>query len=118
MDRRPSGAGREPGNLATDSARRIEAEHLDWALKDSSGYIAADELYDGPFCILSIVDKRTFKRIAYQVLRRDPGRDDITAFFRRFRAALDPRGLACAGSPPTAHRCTRPPSPKSPATCP
>jgi hypothetical protein len=37
------------------AARRIDTEHLDWAFADSSGYIAADELYDGPFCILSIV---------------------------------------------------------------
>jgi hypothetical protein len=75
----------------------MDAEHLDWALKDFSGYIAADELYDGPFCILSIVDNRTFKRIAYQVLRRDPKQDDITAFFRRFQAALEPRGLVLRG---------------------
>jgi hypothetical protein len=73
------------------------AEHLDWALKDFSGYIAADELYDGPFCILSIVDNRTFKRITYQVLSRDPNRDDITAFFGRFRAALEQRGLSVRG---------------------
>ena len=52
--------------------RRIDTEHLDWALSDFSGYIAADELYDGPFCILSIVDNRTFKRLSYQVLDHDP----------------------------------------------
>jgi hypothetical protein len=75
----------------------MEAEHLDWALKDFSGYIAADELYDGPFCILSIVDNRTFKRITYQVLSRDPKQDDITAFFRRFQAALEQRGLSLRG---------------------
>jgi hypothetical protein len=75
----------------------MEAEHLDWALKDFSGYIAADELYDGPFCILSIVDNRTFKRITYQVLSRDPKQDDITAFFRRFQAALGQRGLSLRG---------------------
>jgi hypothetical protein len=27
---------------------------------------------DGPLCILSIVDNRTFKRLAYQVLSHDP----------------------------------------------
>ena len=48
----------------TQGAQRIDTEHLDWALSDFSGYIAADELYDGPFCILSIVDNRTFKRIS------------------------------------------------------
>ncbi len=90
-----SRTGSRPGGKK--AARRIETEHLDWALADFSGYIAADELYDGPFCILSIVDNRTFKRIAYQVLRRDPKQDDITAFFRRFHAALEQRGLTLHG---------------------
>ena len=52
--------------------RRIPTDYLDWALSDFSGYIAADELYDGPFCVLSIVDNRTFKRLSYHVLDRDP----------------------------------------------
>jgi len=62
--------------------------YLDWGLADFSGYIAADELYDGPFCVLSIVDNRTFKRLLYQVLDHDPTHRDITAFFNRFRMAL------------------------------
>jgi len=41
----------------------IEADYLDEVLGDFSGYIAADELYDGPFCVLSIVDNRRFKRL-------------------------------------------------------
>jgi hypothetical protein len=48
-------------------------------------YLAADELYDGPFCVLSIVDNRTFKRLCYQVLDHDPTHDDIKAFVRRFQ---------------------------------
>ena len=68
------------------AARRIDPDYLDWALSDFSGYIAADELYDGPFCILSIVDNRTFKRLSYQVLDHDPTHKDIEAFFRRFHA--------------------------------
>jgi hypothetical protein len=75
----------------------IDADYLDWALDDFSGYVAADELYDGPYCVLSIVDNRTFKRIAYEVLDHDPSQDDILAFFRRFRGALDQRGLALRG---------------------
>jgi hypothetical protein len=67
--------------------------YLDWGLADFSGYIAADELYDGPFCVLSIVDNRTFKRLLYQVLDHDPDHQDITAFFHRFRMALRLRGL-------------------------
>lgn len=71
--------------------------YLDWALEDFSGYIAADELYDGPFCVLSIVDNRTFKRIHYQVLDHDPTKEHIKAFFRSFPAALEPRGLVLRG---------------------
>src|SRR5499433_3241601 len=37
---------------------RMDAEFLDWALADFSGYVAADELSDGPFCMLSAVDNR------------------------------------------------------------
>ena len=66
-------------------------------MSDFSGYIAADELYDGPFCILSIVDNRTFKRLSYQVLNHDPTHTDIVAFFRRFHAALKARGLSLKG---------------------
>ena len=47
------------------AASQIDADYLDWALADFSGYIAADELYDGPFCVLSIVDNRTFKRLTF-----------------------------------------------------
>ena len=71
--------------------------YLDWGLAEFSGYIAADELYDGPFCVLSIVDNRTFKRLLYQVLDHDPDHQDITAFFHRFRMALRLRGLALQG---------------------
>jgi hypothetical protein len=71
--------------------------YLDWGLADFSGYIAADELYDGPFCVLSIVDNRTFKRLLYQVLDHDPDHRDIFAFFHRFRMALRLRGLKLKG---------------------
>jgi hypothetical protein len=79
------------------AARQIDTDYLDWALSDFSGYIAADELYDGPFCILSIVDNRTFKRLSYQVLNHNPSRPDIVAFFRQFYAALEARGLRLNG---------------------
>jgi hypothetical protein len=71
--------------------------YLDWSLADFSGYIAADELYDGPFCVLSIVDNHTFKRLLSQVLAHAPDHQDITAFLRRFRMALQLRGLALRG---------------------
>ena len=62
--------------------QRIRGDYLDAALDDFSGYIAADELYDGPFCVLSIVDNRTFRRLIYEVLDHDPDHADIERFFR------------------------------------
>jgi len=66
-------------------------------LDDFSGYIAADELYDGPFCVLSIVDNRTFRRLTHEVLDHDPAHADIERFFRTFQAALQRRGLVLRG---------------------
>ena len=66
-------------------------------MDDFSGYIAADELYDGPYCVLSIVDNRTFKRIATKVLGHDPTHDDIRDFFTGFKKALQTRGLTLEG---------------------
>ena len=66
-------------------------------LQSFSGYIAADELYDGPFCVLSIVDNRTFRRLVYEVLDHNPDHDDIIRFFRRFQEALEARGLKLKG---------------------
>jgi hypothetical protein len=54
-------------------------------------------LYDGPFCILSIVDNHTFKRIIYEVLDHDPSHDDTRAFLQRFKDILDARKLSLAG---------------------
>ena len=71
--------------------------YLDWSLADFSGYIAVDELYDGPFCVLSIVDNHTYKRLLYQVLEHAPDHQDITAFLRRFQMALRLRGRALRG---------------------
>ena len=62
-----------------------------------SGYMAADEVYDGPFCVLSIVDNHTFQRLAYRVLEQDPTQEDIRAFFGQFKAHLDARGLKVVG---------------------
>jgi hypothetical protein len=45
----------------------MDTDFLDWALADFSGYVATDELYDGPFCILSAVDNRRYKRILYDL---------------------------------------------------
>ena len=75
----------------------ISADYLTEALSTFSGYIAADELYDGPFCVLSIVDNRAFKRLVYEVLDHDPKHEDIVRFFGRFQRALESRGLHLQG---------------------
>jgi Transposase len=79
------------------SGRQISGEYLDWALENFSGYLAADEIYDGPFCILFIVDSIRRKRIAYEVLDRDPEKKDILAFFRKVDMILFSRGLITLG---------------------
>jgi Transposase len=75
----------------------MDTAFLDWALADFSGYVAADELYDGPFCILSAVDNRRYKRILYDVLDHDPTHDDIRAFLGRLKTALVARDLTLLG---------------------
>jgi len=70
---------------------------LDWALETFSGYVAVDELSEGPSCVLSAVDNRQDKRILYEVLDHDPCHDEIDAFLGRLKAALDARNLALKG---------------------
>ena len=76
---------------------RIDGEYLDRALDAFSGYLAADEVYDGPFCVLSIVDNHTFQRLAYRVLEHDPTQEDVRAFFTQFKTRLDARNLKVVG---------------------
>jgi hypothetical protein len=71
----------------------VADDYLNEALAGFSGYIAADELYDGPYCVLSLVDNRAFTRLMYEVLDHDPQHEDIRRFLRRFREKLDARGL-------------------------
>ena len=75
----------------------MDPNFLDWALADFSGYVAADELYDGPFCILSAVDNRCDKRLLYKVLDHDPTHADIRAFLERLKTALTARDLTLCG---------------------
>ena len=75
----------------------MDTDFLDWALTDFSGYVAADELYDGPFCILSGVDNRGYKRLLYDVLDHDPTHDDIRTFLGRLQTALSARALTLLG---------------------
>jgi len=85
---------RQRGKKAESS---IQTKYLDDVLADFSGYIAADELYDGPFCVLFIVDNHKFRRLYYQVLDHNPTNEDITRFFQRFKQILDARGLTVKG---------------------
>jgi len=75
----------------------MDTDFLDWALADFSGSVAADELSDGPFCMLSAVDNRCYKRLLYDVLDHDPTHDDIRAFLRRLKTALSARDLTLCG---------------------
>jgi hypothetical protein len=75
----------------------METDYLARGLEDFSGSIAVDELYDGPFCVLSLVDNRTFIRLTYRVLEEDPTQDDIRGFLRDLKAHLDARGLEVRG---------------------
>jgi hypothetical protein len=57
-------------------------------LKGFSGYVAVDELYDGPFCILSAVDSRRQRRLIHEVLDHNPTHADIREFLGRLKADL------------------------------
>ena len=75
----------------------ISTTYLDEALANFSGYLTIDEVYDGPFCILSIVDNRRYNRLAFRVLDHDPTQDDVHAYLREFKGQLDKRGLSVRG---------------------
>lgn len=62
-----------------------------------SGYLAADELYDGPFCVLSAVDAHQQRRLLYEVLDHDPTRADILLFLARLNEQIRQRGRAVLG---------------------
>jgi hypothetical protein len=75
----------------------MDTDFLDWAWTDFSGYVAADALYDGPFCMLSAVDNRRYKRRLYDVLDHDPTHEDIRACLGRLQTALLARDLPLLG---------------------
>ena len=75
----------------------MDGAFLDWALEAFSGYAAVDERYEGPYCVLSAVDHRPYKRVLYEVLDHDPNHGDIEAFLGRLKTALEERDLALKG---------------------
>jgi hypothetical protein len=77
---------------------QIETDvYFDRAFENFSGYIAVDEVYDGPFCILVIVDNREYKRLTSRVLNHDPKSEDIQSLLTSFRKIPNERGLAVKG---------------------
>ena len=75
----------------------MDGAYLDAALSDFSGYLAIDEVYDGPFCVLCVVDNRRHNRLACSVLDHSPAQDDVRAFLTGFKGQLERRGRAAAG---------------------
>lgn len=75
----------------------MSGAYLDNALTDFSGYLAIDEVYDGPFCILSVVDNRRYNRLTFSVLDHDPTHDDVRAFLTVFKGQLGNRQLLVRG---------------------
>jgi len=78
---------------------------LEWALEAFSGSAAVDELYEGPYCVLSAVDNRPYKRVLYEVLDHDATHTDIEAFLGRLKTALDARVWRSRASRPMAQPC-------------
>lgn len=76
---------------------QVDTDYLDWALADFSGYLAADELYDGPFCVLSAVDARQQRRLLYEVLDHNPTQLDILCFLARLDDHIRARGQTVRG---------------------
>ncbi len=75
----------------------LSTTYLDEAVADFSGYLAIDEIYDGPFCVLSVVDNCRYNRLAFRVLEHDPTHDDVRAFLSAFKGQLDQRGRSVRG---------------------
>ena len=73
------------------------ADYLEEALADFSGYVCVDEIYDGPFCVLVLVDSRRERRLVYAVLDHKPTHADVQPFLAHFKGLLDARGLSLRG---------------------
>jgi hypothetical protein len=76
---------------------QMESAFLEWAFADFSGYVAVDELDEGPLCVLSAVDNRRDKRMLYEVLDHNPTYADIRGFLGRVKTALEARDLRLEG---------------------
>jgi hypothetical protein len=83
--------------LGKKKADSISTTYLDEALVNFSTYLAIDEVYSNPFCVLSLVDNRRYNRLAFRVLDHKPRRADVRAFLTEFKAQLKKRGLRVRG---------------------
>jgi hypothetical protein len=77
--------------------QQVEGKYLDEALAGFSGYLAVDELYDGPFCVLLAVDPHQQRRLLYEVLDHDPTRADVLFFLVGLNEQIHKRGHAVLG---------------------
>jgi hypothetical protein len=75
----------------------MDGSYLDQALESFSGYVAVDELYDGPWAVLSIVDNHTFRRLRCRVTPKRVTQPDIVDLLLDFQQVLEKRGLEVAG---------------------
>jgi hypothetical protein len=91
----PSKTGWRPGGKKAQG--HLGGAFLAWALEAFAGYVAVDELSEGPYCVRSAVDNRQDKRVLYAVLDHDPNHGDIEAFLGRLTTALDERSLSLKG---------------------
>jgi hypothetical protein len=83
--------------LGKKKVASISTSYLEEALANFSSYLTIDEVYDGPFCILSVVDNRRYNRLAFRVLEHDPTQDHVLAFLTEFKGQLDKRCLQVCG---------------------
>jgi len=60
----------------------MDGAFLDWGACDVFGYVAADELYEGPTCA-SAVDNRQYNGFSMRSSITIPNHDDITVFLGR-----------------------------------
>jgi len=82
----------------------LSLDYLDKALADFSGYLALDEVSDGPFCVLSAVDNRRHHRLCFRVLDHDPTHKDCRAWLKELQGHVQQRrqtvrGITTDGSP-------------------
>lgn len=75
----------------------MDGAWLDWALESLSGSVAAAELSEGRYCVVSVGENRQDKRLLSDGLDHDPTQAAITSFLGRLKTALTERDLVLQG---------------------